>query len=275
MNSLSYVYVRVRSPTRSKEKGPDRSGPFKREEENLVAGDHRTAKVEAIDELAAGGLDVLARILIPDEATRNDRRQRRRGEPGAEQRVLGPVARVAILGLPEQARDQVEPVFVASAEEPAPVSLRRKGEGRGGIVDEVLEGDAFEARLRVAAGDVGQQAWHDHISKPAAGRPCIFLPLFAPYAKAAGADDARRLQVAPQSAPVIVAERADDPAVGELVIATHLNGAEPAPPACVGLACGERNVRRVVRAVTLIEHAVTAAGAHIAAGPVRRDHGRG
>src|SRR4051812_13130270 len=83
-------------------------GPFKGEKTRSVA---TAAEVEAVDQLAANGLDVLLCVLGANEATRHDGSQRRRQQPSAEQRVLGPVARVAILGLPEQARDEVEAVF--------------------------------------------------------------------------------------------------------------------------------------------------------------------
>src|SRR4051812_5369114 len=71
-------------------------------------------EVEAVDQLAADRLHVFFRILGSDEAAWH------RCKHAAEERILGTVARVAILRFPVQARDEVEAVFVAGADEPAP-----------------------------------------------------------------------------------------------------------------------------------------------------------
>src|SRR5436190_21205923 len=145
----------MRSPISTppaKQKAPTWSGPFaSQEERSLVARHHRAgpAKVEAIDQFAADGLHVFSRILGSDEAARHDGRQRRCYEAGAEKRILGAVARVTILGFPEQAREDIEAIFVAGADKPAPVGLPGEGEAGRRIVDEVGEGNALETGLGV------------------------------------------------------------------------------------------------------------------------------
>src|SRR5436305_14681114 len=69
-------------------------------------------EVEAVDQLAADGLHVFFRILGADEAARHCCKH------AGEERILGTVARVPILGFPVQAGDEVEAVFVAGADEP-------------------------------------------------------------------------------------------------------------------------------------------------------------
>src|SRR4051812_24678135 len=62
-------------------------------------------EVEAVDQLAADGLHVFLGVLRSDEAAWH------RCKRAAEERILGTVARVAILGFPVQARDKVEAIF--------------------------------------------------------------------------------------------------------------------------------------------------------------------
>src|SRR3954469_4315324 len=99
-------------------------------------------EVEAVDQLAADRLHVLFRIFEADTG-RQDRHQGSAG-PG-ERRIFGAIARVAILGLPEQSRDEVEAVFVAGREEPALILLRVHRDPGRRVVQEVREGDALEA----------------------------------------------------------------------------------------------------------------------------------
>src|SRR5947199_10559499 len=108
------------------------------------------AEVEAVDQLAADGLHVFFRILGSNESAW------RCCKHAGEERILGTVARVAILRFPVQARDEVEAVFVAGADEPAPIGLAGEREASRGVVHEVRERNALEPGLRVAAGHIGQ-----------------------------------------------------------------------------------------------------------------------
>jgi hypothetical protein len=139
----------------------------------------------------------------------------------------------------------------------------------------VGEGHAIEACFGVTTADVGKQRRDHEVTNAATGGPRTLHLLFAVDAEAAQADETGRLQVALEAAEVVIGECADDPAIGELIIATDLDGAEPALATRVRLTRGEGHAERVDGAVTLVDHAVAAAGAKIAAGPaVRRDRSR-
>src|SRR5947209_942633 len=218
------------------------------------------AEVEAVDQLAADRLHVLFRILKADQSQRCDEREG--GAGSGEGRVFDAVAGVTILRFPVQARDQVEAVFIAGADEPALVLLRVQRNAGRRVVQEVRKGDALEARFGVAAGDVSQQSGNHHVANTAANSPGILLPFLAVHAETAGANDARRLQVTPQAAPVVVAERADHPAIRKLIVAADLHGAEPTLTAGICLTRDHKG-RRIDRVVTLVEHAVAATGTDV------------
>src|SRR6185369_1488461 len=85
-----------------------------------VTRDDRAAPVEAPHQLTADGLDVLPCV---------DRGARLRERDGVEDREIPClIARVAVFGLPEQARQEVELIFVTRAEEPAGVGCRRNAQ---------------------------------------------------------------------------------------------------------------------------------------------------
>src|SRR5262249_48636539 len=67
---------------------------------------------------------------------------------------------------------------------------------------------------------------------------------------------------------IIVTERADDPALSNLIVAAAANGAKPAPPPCPDFR------EPVKRSRVLIPHAVTAAALNVAARPVVDGHSR-
>src|SRR5437588_9774688 len=96
-------------------KAPDDAGAFVKQAEiaRSVPRDHRaTAPVEAVDQLAADRLDIFLGVLEAERGRSGCRDQ-------ADGRLLGLISGETILRLPVEARQQVERVFVAGAEEPA------------------------------------------------------------------------------------------------------------------------------------------------------------
>src|SRR4051812_6535807 len=165
-NEYGILYMRAGlrgTPERrcQKPKGPELVGAFQcqKRRENLVSA---ATKVEAVDQLAADRLHVLFRVLEADQC-RSGHSQAASSEE-VNSRVLGAVARVAILSLPVETRDEVEAVFIAGADEPALILLRIQREAGRRVVEEVREGDALEACFGVTTGHISQQAREHHIT---------------------------------------------------------------------------------------------------------------
>jgi hypothetical protein len=127
-----------------------------------VLRDHRAAPVEAPDQLAADGLYEFVRI---DESAVAPARRKELRE------TLGLVVRIPVFGLPEQARGPSDCIFVAGADEPAMLGLRRKKETSGSTAELIDEIDLIEMRLRVASGHVREQLRHHDIAQSAASSP--------------------------------------------------------------------------------------------------------
>src|SRR5687768_7075863 len=83
-----------------------------------ISRDDRTAEVEAPDEFAANGLNVLVRA----------QRVSRWDPVGCEyeRKALGTIIGEPIFGLPEEARQEADAVFIAGSEKPALVPLARE-----------------------------------------------------------------------------------------------------------------------------------------------------
>src|SRR5947209_6678740 len=104
---LGNVIIRLRH-----KKAPDDAGAFELLElsRRSVLRDHRAAPVEAVDQFAADGVDELLRV---------DRSAGQRASSNSPDRI-GPdiILREAVLGLPEQAGQEVQRIFVAGTQEP-------------------------------------------------------------------------------------------------------------------------------------------------------------
>src|SRR5262249_59935933 len=129
-------------------------------------------------------------------------------------KIVLAILRVAILRAPEQAGEPIQSVFIATADEPARISVGSDAQVR--VAEDSL--DAGEARLGVAGIGIGQDVRRERIAEPGADGPgrCF---LIAPAAKHG---------IALETGEVIVAKGAEDPVAGDLQIAATADGAEPA-----------------------------------------------
>ena len=141
---------------------------------SVTRGDRGTpvTEVEAPDQFAANGLHELA--VVEEDWSYTGRRKNQRDQVRA-------IVIEAILGLPEQARDQGEAILITGAEEPAAIGVLREGPACRGATIRRYEVDLAEARLTVTARDVDQKL-SGRPRNPAnatAGRPGIIKLLLA------------------------------------------------------------------------------------------------
>src|SRR6185369_10067505 len=167
--------------------------------------------VEAIDQLAANA--VLAELLGQREASRGARDTETAGTKG-DRHVCPVEFRVAIFGLPEQARQEAQGILVASTDEPTTLSGARQVVLRCGSSEYSRVG-RLPVGLRVTARDVAEQARQNHVADATANRPLPVLLLRSdrPYDGNAVEPD-----VALHVHEVVIAEHADHPAI-KLVVA--------------------------------------------------------
>src|SRR5262245_13940493 len=184
----------------------------------------------------------------------------------ARHEVLRAVLCQPILAPQEQAGQPTQVVFEAAAGEPttrAKAPVRYTGEIAVGVVD---RGPTLEARLRIAAADVGQDGRSDQVSEPRADSPRLVQLCLC------NREWALLLNITFDAAEVDICKCPDDPAIAHLHIKAAADGAEPTPAT---LASGStQDARSVVSYYDGVSspHAVAAAAFEVEAGPVVNRH---
>ena len=127
-----------------------------------VLRDKRAAPVEVVGQLAANGVG---------ERTGRLANSVRKAGGGEEDRQGFPVVfGETILGLPKQARQEVQRIFVARSDEPSLIPLARNGKAGGEPVEPEV-GGAAELSLGVAGREIGEQVRCDENARTAADGP--------------------------------------------------------------------------------------------------------